>query len=122
MPEDIQQAVTGNPDVLRGVQEDLQSGVFGPAMEQAYKYQRINGMDFSNAYTKAKHELNVMNTEEPQRPISRGDRQRASSSKTTSAGTTSNRGGYATGVITDLSDDEFLNNYQNIIASVKQNR
>ena len=122
MPEDIQQAVTGNPDVLRGVQEDLQSGIFEPAMEQAYKYQRINGMDFSNAYTKAKHEINTMNADTPQKPISRGDRQRASSSRSNSAGTTSNRGGYNAGVISDMADDDFLNNYQSIISSVRQNR
>ena len=121
MPQDIQDAVTSNPDVLLGVQQDLEAGVFDKAMEQAYKYQRIDGMDFGSAYTRSKNELAVIQGEAPSAPpVSRGERVRASGSRPTA--TTTNRGGYSEGVISDMSDDDFMKNYRDIITSVQAQR
>ncbi len=123
MPQDVQEQVMSNPGVLHGVQEDIESGVFAPAMEQAYKYQRINGMDFSSAYTRAKHEYVAINQPEPTPDITRGDRQRASAPRS-GGGAPSQRsaGGYAVGAISDMNDEDFLNDYNKIIASVQGNR
>lgn len=121
MPEDIQQEVMGNSQVLHGVQEDIQAGVFAPAMEQAYKYQRINGMDFGSAYTRAKQEVLAINPPVETPTITRGERQRASAPRS-GGGAPSNRGGYAPGAISDMNDEDFLNNYNDILKQVQATR
>ena len=122
MPQDIQEQVMGNSQVLRGVQEDINSGVFDKAMDQAYKYQRVDGMDFGSAYTRAKNEVRTIMGETPSSPpVSRGERVRASGSRPT-ASTQVNRNGYAEGVISDMNDEDFMSNYRDIVASVQANR
>ncbi len=121
MPETVQNEVMGNAQVLEGVQQDIDAGVFAPAMEQAYKYQRINGMDFGTAYTRAKEEYMILNQPEPIPEITRDDRSRASAPRSGGSPATRNSG-YGTGVISDMSDDEFLKNYNDIVSSVQANR
>ena len=123
MPQEIQQAVTSNPQVLAGVKEDIEAGVFDGAMDQAYKYQRINGMDFGSAYTRAKQEYLAIHQSEPTPEVTRGEKRRASAPRTGGgSGASTNRGGYAPGVISDMSDDEFLKNYHDIIRQVQGTR
>jgi len=120
MPQDVQEQVMSNSQVLRGVQEDITSGVFDLAMNQAYKYQRVDGMDFGSAYTRAKNEVITLRGEQNVTPpVSRGERVRASGSKPV-ASANHNRGGYAEGVISDMSDEDFMANYRDIINSVRQ--
>jgi hypothetical protein len=119
MPQDIQEQVTSNPTVLMGVKEDLESGTFGPAMEQAYKYQRIDGMDFGSAYTRAKQELAVINEPVTTTPVSRGDRIRDSGSRP-AAQSQSNRSWLAVGVISDMSDDDFMSQYRELAEQARQ--
>ena len=119
MPEDVQQLVTSDADILSGVYKDIKAGVFDGSMNQAYQYMRVDGMPFGEAYTRAKAEFNTINEPAQERaPMSRGQRQRASSPR--QGGGTSQRSGYAPGVITDMSDDEFMENYRDIINSVKR--
>ena len=122
MPQDVQNEVMSNSQVLHGVQEDITAGVFAPAMEQAYKYQRINGMDFGSAYTRAKQEYIAINQPEQVPPVTRGERQRASAPRSGGGTPSQSRGGYAAGAISDMNDDEFLRDYNKIIASVQSNR
>ena len=121
MPENIQAEVMGNASVLQGVQEDIDAGVFAPSMEQAYKYQRINGMDFGSAYSRAKEEYMILNQPEQVPSITRDDRSRASAPRSGGSPATRNSG-YTPGAIGDMNDDEFLKNYNDIIASVQANR
>ncbi len=119
MPEDVQKVVTSDANILNGVYEDIKAGVFDGSMNQAYQYMRVDGMPFAQAYTQAKAEFQTINEPAEERaPMSRGAKQRASSPR--QGGGTSTRSGYAPGVIADMSDDEFMTNYRDIINSVKR--
>jgi hypothetical protein len=122
MPQEVQKLVTTDSHVLRGVKQDMESGVFAPAMEQAYKYQRINGMDFNSAYVRAKSEFSSIKsaTTPPQKQapqVTVGERRRASSTRASASPRSS--GSYGAGVISDMSNDDFLANFENIIKSVR---
>ena len=75
-------------------------------------------MDFNSAYVRAKQEFTTIN--EPAKatpPVSRGARQRAAAPRQGSGG--QNTKGFAPGVISDMSDDDFMENYRDIINSVR---
>lgn len=116
MPPDIQQAVTTDANTLRGVQEDIAAGVFNDAMQEAYTQMRINGADFGSAYVNAKQALMATKApqQEPKPTVTRGDRRRASSTRGSAS---SQSKSYAQGVISDMSDDEFLENFNDILKS-----
>jgi len=121
IPEDIQAEITGKAEVLASVQEDLAAGVFEPAMEQAYKYQRIDGMDFGSAYSRAKSEVIALRGEQKPAPtVTRGERIRASGSRGSASVASTPRGGYAEGVISDMSDEQFFAEYNDIVASFRK--
>ena len=117
MPEDMQRIVTSDSATLKGVYADIKAGVFDGSMNQAYQYMRVEGMDFNSAYTRAKGEFQTINEPAQERPsMSRGEKRRASAPR---QGSGSKSRGYAPGVISDMSDDEFMENYRDIIANVR---
>jgi len=120
MPQDIQQAVTSDARVLAGIKEDLEAGLFDDAMQQAYKYQKLDGMDFASSYTRAKQELTAIKGDAPSTPpVTRSDRVRAASGRKVASPSTRS-GGIVPGAISDMNDDEFLKNYQDIIRQVRE--
>ncbi|MCI4437725.1 MAG: hypothetical protein JHC33_13035 [Ignisphaera sp.] len=121
MPKEIQELVTTDSTVLRGVKQDMESGLFAPAMEQAYKYQRINGLDFNSAYVRAKNELRTINSvtqpsRQQQQEVTVGERRRAATTRSSASPRSSS---YGAGVISDMTDADFLANFENIIKSVR---
>lgn len=120
MPENIRHEIESNPQVLGGVRDDMDAGVFDAAMQQAYKYQRVEGMDFASAYVKAKGEIQAINPQSDPDPVTRDTRVRASAPR--SGGGTPRSTGVASGAITDMNDEDFLANYRDIVNQVQNNR
>lgn len=116
MPPEVVQQVTTNPAALRAVQADMQAGIFDKAMHQAYSDVKFNGAEFNSAYLKAKELIIGTKSPEPtpSAPITRGERQRASASR----GKSSSQKTY--GSVTDMSDDDFLRDFDDIINGLER--
>ena len=117
MPQEVVNQITTDPNALRAVQADIQAGVFDRAMKQAYSDVRLNGMEFNQAYLRAKEM--IVGTESPQaapqQPITRGDRVRASSGRGSASAKSKNYG-----TISDMTNDDFLENFNDIIANLER--
>ncbi len=116
MPDDVRTQVTSDAGSLRAVQADIASGVFDKAMNQAYSDMRVNGAEFNTAYLRAKEMIvgTQSPTPTPQAPITRGERQRASASR----GKASSQKTFSS--VADMSDDDFLNNFQDIVNGLER--
>jgi len=117
MPDSVQQQVTSDANALRAVQADIQSGIFNDAMERAYYDVRVNGAEFNSAYIQAKEMLIGTKTPatEPRRTITRGERVRAASPRGRSSAPSKTYG-----AISDMSNDEFLENFNDIISGLER--
>ncbi len=116
MPPEVVQQITNDSSALRAVQADMQAGIFDRAMHAAYSDVKVNGAEFNSAYLKAKEM--IVGTTTPaatqQQPITRGERQRASASR----GKASSQKTF--GSVSDMSDDDFLNNFQDIVNGLER--
>jgi hypothetical protein len=114
MPPEVVQQIQTNPAALAAVKADMEAGIFDRAMHQAYSDVRINGMEFNAAYLRAKEVLTASVKDTPKQTVTRGDRVRASANrKSTSQSKTY-------GAIADMSDDDFLANFQDIISGIER--
>jgi cell division septation protein DedD len=116
MPPEIVQQVTTDPNALRAVKADIEAGVFDKAMREAYANMTLNGVDFNTAYINAKEVLLAQKPVVEQPRVTRGDRVRASASRGKASEPSRNIG---VGTIADMSDDEFLENLNDLIASAR---
>ena len=118
MPADVQRMVTTNSGALRAVQADINSGVFSDAMQQAYTSVKVDGMEFNAAYLQAKENIVALRAPQESKPqVTRGDKVRASSTRGSAS---ASKGSYGAGTISDMTDDSFLENFQDIIAGLER--
>lgn len=117
MPEEVRAQVTTDSNALRAVQADIQAGIFDKAMTQAYSDMRVNGVEFNQAYINAKQMLTATQVEpvRSQQPITRGERVRASANRGKASAPSKS---YSS--IADMTNDEFLNNFQDIIGGLER--
>ena len=117
MPEEVRTQVTTDSGALRAVQADMKSGVFDKAMNQAYSDMRVNGAEFNDAYIRAKEMIvgTQTPTATPKQPITRGERVRASSNRGSASSSSKSYGS-----VGDMSNDDFLENFQDIINGLQR--
>jgi hypothetical protein len=115
MPPEVVHQIHTNSAVLAAVKADMDAGIFDKAMHQAYSDVKINGMEFNAAYLKAKELLTGIAPKQQQTPpVTRGDRRRASAPRKSASQSKTY------GAISDMNDDEFLANFQDIISSLER--
>ena len=116
MPAEVVQQIQTDANALRAVQADIESGIFDKAMNQAYSDVRVNGAEFNSAYLRAKEML--IGTKSPEAPkaptITRGERQRASANR----GKASSQKTF--GSVSDMSNDDFLRDFDDIINGLER--
>ena len=116
MPPEVVQQITNDSSALRAVQADMQAGIFDRAMHAAYSDVKVNGAEFNSAYLKAKEM--IVGTTTPaaiqQQPITRGERQRASASR----GKASSQKTFSS--VADMSNDDFLRDFDDIINGLER--
>jgi len=116
MPPEVVKEIYNNPNAIKAVYDDINAGVFDKAMHQAYSDVKVNGAEFNSAYLRAKEMLTAIKPEAPKKPkVTRGDRVRASSKRGHASATSKTYG-----TISDMNDDDFLANFNDIIANLER--